>query len=144
MRHAAKKVEPPVRVLRQANMAARAKRRPSTRYDLIICAARLRAGAKIPTPSKRFCLTCTTLCRYQSSTKEIYIDCFRKGMFLNKGDCIKYLLQTNFGLAEGHLSPVSSRRILLRMCNNLVNTYGHLEQTDEAARVQRYIAALTR
>lgn len=84
------------------------------------------------------------ICRYQSSTKEIYIDCFRKGMFLNKGDCIKYLLQTNFGLAEGHLSPVSSRRILLRMCNNLVNTYGHLEQTEEAARVHRYIAALTR
>jgi regulator of sirC expression with transglutaminase-like and TPR domain len=84
------------------------------------------------------------ICRYQSSTKEIFIDCFRKGIFLSKADCVKYLLQTNFGATDGHLGPVSPRRTLLRMCNNLVNTYGHLEMTEEAARVQRYIAALTR
>lgn len=84
------------------------------------------------------------ICRYQSSTAEIYIDCFRKGIFLTKGDCVKYLLHANYSLAEGHLSPVSSKRILLRMCNNLVNTYGHLEITDEAARVQRYVAGLSR
>jgi regulator of sirC expression with transglutaminase-like and TPR domain len=84
------------------------------------------------------------ICRYQSSTTEIYIDCFRKGIFVTKADCIKYLLNSNYGLAEGHLSPVGSKRILLRMCNNLLNTYGHLEMTDEAARIQKYIAALSR
>jgi hypothetical protein len=30
------------------------------------------------------------------------------------------------------------------MCQHLVNSYGHLEQTDEARRVQRYVAALAR
>jgi regulator of sirC expression with transglutaminase-like and TPR domain len=84
------------------------------------------------------------VCRYQSSTAEIYIYCFRKGVFLTKADCIKYLIQSNYGLAEGHLSPVSAKRILLRMCNNLVNTYGHLEMTEDAARVHRYVAALSK
>jgi len=84
------------------------------------------------------------ICRYQSSTKEIYIDCFRKGIFLSKADCIKYLLQANYGLADGHLSPVTPRRMLLRMCANLHQTYGHLEMTEEAARVKRYMMALTK
>jgi len=30
------------------------------------------------------------------------------------------------------------------MCHNLVSTYGHLEMTDEARRVQRYVRALTK
>jgi len=84
------------------------------------------------------------ICRHQSSTREIYIDCFRKGLFLTKADCIKHLLRTSFGLADGHLSPVSTRRIVQRMCNNLHVTYAHLEMTEEAARVQRYVMALSR
>lgn len=84
------------------------------------------------------------ICRYQDSKSEIYIDCFRKGLFLSKADCIKYLLRANYGIADGHLSPVTPKRILLRMCNNLVNTYAHLELADEAAKVQRYVKVLTR
>ena len=84
------------------------------------------------------------ICRHQSSTQEIYIDAFRKGLFLSKADCVKYLLQTNHDLLGGHLSPVSGRRILLRMCHNLLTTYGHLELTEDAKRVQRYIMALSK
>ena len=84
------------------------------------------------------------ICRYQSSTKELFIDCFRSGVLLSKADCIKYLMQSNFGLADGHLSPVSPRRILLRMCHNLVNTCAHLEMIEEASRAQRYVTALMR
>jgi regulator of sirC expression with transglutaminase-like and TPR domain len=84
------------------------------------------------------------VCRYQSSTKELFIDCFRRGVLMSKGDCIKYLLQSSFGFADGHLSPVSPRRILLRMCNNLVNTYAHLDQIEEASRAQKYVLALSR
>jgi regulator of sirC expression with transglutaminase-like and TPR domain len=53
-------------------------------------------------------------------------------------------LRTNFGLTEGHLAPVSTRRIMQRMCNNLHVTYAHLEIAEEAARVQRYVMALSR
>ncbi len=84
------------------------------------------------------------ICRYQDSKSEIYIDCFRKGLFLSKADCIKYLLRANYGIADGHLSPVTPKRILLRMCNNLVNTYAHLELADEAAKAQCYVKVLTR
>jgi regulator of sirC expression with transglutaminase-like and TPR domain len=84
------------------------------------------------------------VCRLQSSTAEIYVDCFRKGVFLPKADCVKYLLSATYGTTEGSLSPYSPRKILHRMCNNLVLTYGHLEMTDEASRAKRYAAALTR
>ena len=84
------------------------------------------------------------VCRYQSSTKELFIDCYRRGILLSKGDCIKYLLQSSFGFADGHLSPVSPRKILLRMCSNLVNTYAHLDMVEEASRAQRYVLALSR
>ena len=84
------------------------------------------------------------ICRYQDSKAEIYIDCFRKGRFLTKADCVKYLLRANYGIADGHLSPVTPKRILLRMCNNLVSTYGHLEMAEEATKAQCYVKALTR
>jgi regulator of sirC expression with transglutaminase-like and TPR domain len=84
------------------------------------------------------------VCRCQSSTQEFYVDCFRKGIFLSKADCVKFLLNASYGMAEGNLSPCSPRKILHRMCNNLVVTYGHLELTEEAGRAQRYVAALGR
>ena len=84
------------------------------------------------------------ICRYQSPTQEIYVDCFRGGNFWTKAACIRFLIQTNHTLQEGHLAPVSSRRILLRMCANLHQTYSSLEMREEANRVQRYLVALAK
>lgn len=109
-----------------------------------LCALYLFIARRLRLPITGIGLPGHFICRYQSSKTEIYIDCFRKGIFLTKGDCIKYLLHANYGLTEGHLSPISAKRILLRMCKNLVTTYGHLEETEEAARVHRYVAALSR
>lgn len=109
-----------------------------------LCALYLFIARRLRLPITGIGLPGHFICRYQSSTAEIYIDCFRKGIFLTKADCIKYLLRANYGLAEGHLSPISAKRVLLRMCKNLVTTYGHLEETEEAARVHRYVGALSR
>jgi regulator of sirC expression with transglutaminase-like and TPR domain len=109
-----------------------------------LCAIYLFMGRRLRLPIAGIVLPGHFICRYQSSTTEIYIDCFRKGKFMTKAECVKWLLRTNFGLAEGHLSPVSTRRIVQRMCNNLHITYAHLEMADEAARVQRYVMALSR
>jgi len=109
-----------------------------------LCAIYLFIARRLRLPVTGIGLPGHFICRYQSSKAEIYIDCFRKGIFLTKADCIKYLLHANYGLAEGHLSPISPRRILLRMCKNLVTTHGHLEETDEAARIHRYVTALAR
>ena len=84
------------------------------------------------------------ICRYQSTTREIYIDPFHRGKFWTKADCIKHLLNTHHGLQEGYLSPVSPRRILLRMCANLHQAYSNQEMVDEAARMQRYLVALAK
>ena len=109
-----------------------------------LCAILLFIARRLRLPLTGIGLPGHFVCRYQSSTREVFVDCFRKGILLTKGDCIKYLLQSSLGLMDGHLAPVGSKRILLRMCNNLVNTYGHLEMTEEASRVQGYVAALTK
>jgi regulator of sirC expression with transglutaminase-like and TPR domain len=84
------------------------------------------------------------LCRYQSSTTEIFIDAFNQGRILSKAECIKYLLQSGHGYLDGYLAPVSPRRMLLRMCANLHQIYVDLEQGKEAARFQHYIVALSK
>ena len=84
------------------------------------------------------------LCRFQSPTEEIFIDAFNRGRFLSKADCIKYLRTAGHEPREDFLGPVSSRRILLRVCSNLHRTYGDLGLTDEVARLQRYVIALSR
>ena len=43
---------------------------------------------------------------------------------------------------EAFLEPATPRQILLRMCRNVVMTYGHLEMGEEAGRAQRYVEAL--
>jgi len=84
------------------------------------------------------------LCRFQSPSEELYIDAFNRGKLLSKTDCVKYLVQTNYGFQEGLLSPATPRRILLRMCSNLHQIYQYLKLPDETARLQRYIVALNR
>lgn len=84
------------------------------------------------------------VCRYQTSTTEVYIDAFNRGKLLTKADCIKYLLHTHHGLEEGYLAPVTPRRMLLRMCANLHQIYLHQEQVDATARFQRYLVALAK
>ena len=84
------------------------------------------------------------ICRYQSSAAELYIDPFNHGRLLTKADCVQYLLQGNFSVRDDYLAPVSPRRLLLRICANLHQIYLHLEQQEEATRLQRYLVALAR
>lgn len=85
------------------------------------------------------------LVRFQSSsTGELYIDAFNRGKLLTKADCIKYLLHTSYGFQETYLAPVTPRRILVRVCSNLHQIYSQLSLTEEAARMQRYIVALSK
>ena len=37
------------------------------------------------------------VCRFQSTTAEFYVDVFNRGRLLTKGDCVKFLLQSNNG-----------------------------------------------
>jgi regulator of sirC expression with transglutaminase-like and TPR domain len=84
------------------------------------------------------------LCRYQSSTEEWYIDAFHQGRLLRRADCVKYLLQHGTGFHESFLGPATPRRILQRVCANLLQIHHQANQSAETARVQRYIVALAK
>lgn len=84
------------------------------------------------------------LCRFQTTTDELFIDAFNNGKILSKGDCVKYLLHTRDGFKEAYLSPVSPRRTLLRVCSNLHQIYSQQNRPDDIARFQRYIVALAK
>jgi regulator of sirC expression with transglutaminase-like and TPR domain len=83
------------------------------------------------------------VCRFQSTTAEFYVDVFNRGRLLTKGDCVKFLLQSNNGYHQSHLAPVTPRRMLIRICMNLHHIY--LQRGDEARaeRLQRYLLALS-
>jgi len=84
------------------------------------------------------------ICRYQSTAVEIYVDVFQRGSFLTKADCVQYLLRGNYSVREQYLAPISSRRLLLRICSNLHQIYQQLDSAEEATRVQRYVVALAK
>jgi regulator of sirC expression with transglutaminase-like and TPR domain len=109
-----------------------------------LCLVYLLVGRRLKLPMAGIGLPGHFICRYQSSSAEIYIDAFSKGKLLTKADCVQYLLKGNYSLRDDYLAPVSSRRILLRVCGNLQQIYVHLEQAEAATRLQRYMVALAR
>jgi len=113
-----------------------------TGNPISVCLVYLLVARRLQLPITGIGMPGHFVCRYQSSVEEIYIDAFNAGRLLTKADCVKYLLQSSYGFQEGLLAPASPRRILLRVCSNLHQTYLHLKQRDETSRVQRYIVAL--
>jgi len=84
------------------------------------------------------------VCRFQSPMGEFYIDTFNRGKLLTKADCIKFLHDSNHTLQEGHLIPLSPRRMLLRICANLHQIYSQTDLSPEVSRFQRYLVALAK
>lgn len=115
-----------------------------TGNPISLCLIYLLIASRLRLPITGIGLPGHFVCRYQSSSAEIYVDAFNGGKLLTKADCIQYLLQGNYSVREDYLTPVSPRRLLLRVCGNLHQIYLHLEQTEPATRVQRYLVALAR
>jgi regulator of sirC expression with transglutaminase-like and TPR domain len=84
------------------------------------------------------------ICRYQSTSREIYIDPFNDGQLLDKADCVRYLQNGNYSLNDDFLAPVSARRMFLRICGNLHQIYVGSGKPADAARFQHYLVALAR
>lgn len=84
------------------------------------------------------------ICRYQSSSDELYIDPFNRGQLLSKGDCVQYLQRGNYSLSDDFLAPATPRRMLLRICSNLHQIYTELGKGGQVTRFQRYLVALAR
>ena len=84
------------------------------------------------------------LCRFQSSSDELYIDCFDGGRIMTKAGCVQEHLSGHYDLRDEYLVPLSPRRVLMRLCGNLHRIYYHFKVTDEITRCQRYLVALAR
>ena len=84
------------------------------------------------------------ICRYQTSSEEVYLDAFAGGTLLTKADCVQYLLNASFSVRNDYLSPVTPRRFLLRSCANLHQIYLQDGRDERTVRMQRYIVALAR
>ena len=84
------------------------------------------------------------ICRYQSSSDEIYVDVFNRGQLLTKADCVQYLQRGNYSLSDDFLGPVSARRMFMRICSNLHQIYTETGRAELVTRFQRYLVALAR
>ena len=115
-----------------------------TGNPISLCLVYLLLGRRLRLPMAGVGLPGHFICRYQSSASEIYIDVFQRGACLTKADCVQCLLRGNYSVREQYLTPVSPRRLLLRICSNLYQIYRQLESPEEATRIQRYVVALAK
>lgn len=113
-----------------------------TGNPISLCLVYLLLARRLQLPISGIGLPGHFVCRYQSSAAELYIDVFGAGKLLAKADCVRYLLQANYSVREEYLTPVSQRRILLRICKNLHQAHLHAGEQAEGTRLQRYVVAL--
>jgi len=109
-----------------------------------LCLLYLLLGRRLQLPLTGIGLPGHFVCRCQFSAAEIYIDPFNGGKLLTKADCIQYLLRGRYSVRDEYLAPITSRRMLLRICGNLHQTYLRRGQSEAATRLQRYLVALAR
>lgn len=95
----------------------------------------------------RLPLTCIALpgyfvCRFQSTTSELYVDVFYGGRIMSKADCAQYLRTSDMSDSGGMAGPVTPRRFILRTCETLRHIYEQTGLTEESVRLKRYVVAL--
>lgn len=115
-----------------------------TGNPISLCSIYLFVARRLKLPLAGIGMPGRFLCRFQSTTGELFIDAFNRGKLLTKTDCVKFLVQTPDGFKDSFLAPVNGRAMMVRMCSNLHAIYGKLELADETLRFQRYIVALTK
>ena len=72
----------------------------------------------------------------------VFVDPFNMGNFLTQSECEERLKRCGFGFESDFLSPVSNRRILLRICSNLHQIYQKSQHLSERDRIQKYLIHL--
>jgi len=115
-----------------------------TGNPISLCTVYLLTAKRLRLPAVGIGLPGHFICRYQTAKETVYIDTFNQGRLLTKSDCIKYLHNHNHGVHEEFLTPVSPRRMLMRMCSNLHQIYQQMDLPEDTSRLQRYLVALAR
>ena len=115
-----------------------------TGSPISLCAVYMFAMKRVGLPVAGVGLPGHFIVRFQSTTAEVYVDCFNRGKLWTKANCISYILGTGHNLQDGFLQPVTPRRMLQRMCSNLHQIYSQQEMAEETERLGRYLVALAR
>lgn len=103
-----------------------------------LCIVVLLVGRRLSLPLAGIGLPAHFLCRYQTATRQAYLDAFNGGRLLSRTDCVAFVNQLGRPFEDGFLHPVSPRRMLQRVCTNLEHAYESLERRADIGRVQRY------
>jgi regulator of sirC expression with transglutaminase-like and TPR domain len=103
-----------------------------------LCTVMLLIGRRLGLPLAGIGLPAHFLCRYQSPTRQIYIDAFHGGRLLSRTDCIAFVNQLGRPFEDAYLQPVGARRMLQRVCVNLEHAFETLERHAELGRIRRY------
>ena len=102
----------------------------STGNPISICAVYMLLAKRLRLPITGIGMPGHFICRHQSAVREFYIDVFNKGRLLTRNDCVKFLVSTGHENFEVFLSPMSPRRVLLRMAlGGASNKDKHRHQT---------------
>lgn len=113
-----------------------------TGNPITLCTLVLLIGRRLGLPMVGIGLPAHFLCRYQTATRQVYLDAFHGGRLLSRTDCIAFVNKLGRPFEETFLQPVSPRRMLQRMCVNLEHAYENLEMRPELVRVRTYHALL--
>jgi regulator of sirC expression with transglutaminase-like and TPR domain len=107
-----------------------------------LCLIYLLLGHRLQLPLAGIAVPGYFLCRYQSSSGEVFVDVCNSGRFLTRADCLHHLMPSSGAFPADVLEPASARRILLRVCENLHLAYIHHDCGEDATRIRRYLVAL--
>ena len=109
-----------------------------TGNPITLCTVVLLVARRLELPLAGIGLPAHFLCRYQTTTREIYLDAFNGGRLLSRTDCVAFVNQLGRPFESAFLQPVSPRRMLQRTFTNLEHAYESLELQPQLARIRRY------
>jgi len=101
-------------------------------------------GRRLGLPLTGIWLPDLFLCRFQSSTTELFIDVSNDGALLSRAGALR-LIRAHF--PDGHgadLKPLTERQLLAALCGQLYAAHTQDGDPEEAARLRRYQLALER
>lgn len=113
-----------------------------TGNPISLCTVVLLVGRRLQLPLTGIGLPAHFLCRYQAPSREIYMDAFNGGRLLSRTDCIAFVNRLGRPFEPSFLQPVSSRKMLQRMCTNLEHAYESLALPEDLARIRDFHALL--
>lgn len=109
-----------------------------TGNPITLCTVVLLVARRLGLPLAGIGLPAHFLCRYQTTTREIYLDAFNGGRLLSRTDCVAFVNQLGRPFESAFLQAVSPRRMLQRTFTNLEHAYESLELQEQLLRVRRY------